>query len=150
MPNQSTQNRRWPLGKKFWRGVTPTSGCWEWAGARSNEGYGQLRNGQRGSLQAHRVSWTIHFGEIPDGMFVLHHCDNRPCVRPDHLFLGTQADNLHDMYSKGRGRYGGYTATRATAFKLRLRETGQSVREAAAANGISRTTAYRWLALDDS
>lgn len=79
-------------------------GCWEWVGGRSKSGYGACnRNvgGHRESL-IHRWSWYIHNGPIPDGMWVLHHCDNPPCCNPDHLFLGTQLDNLKDMINKGR------------------------------------------------
>lgn len=76
--------------------------CWEWT-ARKNRlvGYGTARLGIK-TENAHRVSWRIINGEIPDGLWVLHKCDNPLCVRPDHLFLGTQIDNMTDMILKGR------------------------------------------------
>lgn len=94
--------------ERLWRFVEKTDGCWIWTGFRntyksrlSTVGYGRLRVGNR-TLLAHRLSWEIHFGEIPAGMDVLHECDNPPCVRPDHLKLGSHADNMRDMYKRGR------------------------------------------------
>lgn len=82
--------------------VTP-SGCWEWSGGRNPvSGYGQTPE----NVAAHRVAWEIANGPIPDGQWVLHKCDNRPCCNPDHLMLGTQADNIADMKAKGRARPG--------------------------------------------
>ncbi len=85
------------LEVRFWRNVQKTDGCWAWAGCTTAFGYGILR-----PFAAHRYSWTLHVGPIPDGMLVLHKCDNPPCTRPDHLFLGTQMDNVRDMLAKGR------------------------------------------------
>lgn len=79
----------------------PMSGCFLWMCAQHKQGYGSLAI-KRKSLLAHRVSWELHRGPIPDGMKVLHSCDNPPCVNPDHLFLGTQSDNMSDCGRKGR------------------------------------------------
>ena len=81
--------------------------CWEWRKSdRARFGYGRLRmfedGRQVGRPMAHRVSWELFRGPIPDGMYVLHRCDNPPCVNPDHLFLGTKGDNNRDTFRKGR------------------------------------------------
>lgn len=77
-------------------------GCWLWTAYVTRLGYGRF--GMNGlALPAHRVSWMLHFGPIPDGLFVCHRCDVRNCVNPAHLFLGTALDNAQDMMLKGRG-----------------------------------------------
>ena len=88
-------------------------GCWEWSGARSRNGYGKMAYGNGTTAGSHRVSYEVHRGPIPDGLFVRHKCDNPPCINPDHLELGTPADNSRDMVERNRtrgyvtGRYGG-------------------------------------------
>jgi hypothetical protein len=79
--------------------------CWEWTGAPTHNGYGRfpLRSG---TIRAHRVAYELDYGDIPDGLFVLHHCDNRLCCHPLHLFLGTQQNNMDDMAEKGRSTAG--------------------------------------------
>ena len=82
----------------------PNSGCWLWTGAALPNGYGLIGAGRRnqGHLYAHRASYELHCGAIPQGSYVLHRCDNPWCVNPDHLFVGTQADNMEDKRKKGR------------------------------------------------
>lgn len=99
------QSRSSADAESFWAlALEDESGCWEWQGSRTIQGYGRLRMPEKrgGVIKAHRRAWELAKGPIPDGMYVLHHCDNRPCVRPDHLFLGTLTDNMQDMAAKGR------------------------------------------------
>ena len=93
--------------ERFWEKVHRSEGCWEWTAHRKQGGYGQfnLCNG-RGLILAPRFAWEEYNGPIPEGLNVLHRCDNPPCVRPDHLFLGTIADNQADMAAKGRSPRG--------------------------------------------
>jgi hypothetical protein len=95
--------------RDFWAKVRIASDdeCWEWSGARNAKGYGVKRNavarGKAENIQAHRMSWIVFNSEVPDGLLVLHRCDNPSCVNPAHLFLGTHKDNMDDKMSKGRG-----------------------------------------------
>jgi hypothetical protein len=89
---------------RFWAKVEKTDGCWLWR-AQIACGYGRFRSDQ-GNMQAHRFAWIITNGPIPDGLWVLHKCDVKICVNPEHLFLGTHEDNMADMVQKGRQKKG--------------------------------------------
>lgn len=104
---------------RFWDKVCfgQPDACWEWAGARKgSQGYGEF-GVNRMPATAHRVAWELTHGPIPDGLFVLHRCDNPPCCNPAHLFLGTHQDNMADRDAKGRVAHGDahYTRRRLTA-----------------------------------
>lgn len=90
---------------RFWPKVQKTGNCWEWQGSRNAKGYGQFITSYRRATAAHRWSYEARYGPIPSDMVVCHRCDNPPCVRPDHLFLGTDMDNALDREHKGRGKY---------------------------------------------
>lgn len=98
---------------RFWSKVNKTDNtedCWTWNASTRAKGYGAfcyLKDGQTINGRGHRYSYEIHIGVIPDGLFVLHRCDNPSCVNPNHLFLGTNQDNVNDMMRKGRHVSGG-------------------------------------------
>ena len=87
--------------ERFWAKVDKTLYCWLWTGARGGHGYGNVGVDGR-TIRAHRLSYEMVHGQTPDGLCVLHVCDTPLCVRPEHLFLGTHADNHADMAAKGR------------------------------------------------
>jgi hypothetical protein len=97
-----------PISDRFWEKVakSTSSGCWEWRSSIRGNGYGAFFTNLIGEGRkchgAHRFSWTLVNGPIPEGMWVLHKCDNRICVNPDHLFIGDRVDNMNDCASKGR------------------------------------------------
>lgn len=98
--------RHGALEERFWERVRKTDTCWLWTGRKNDQGYGMVRVGKQRKY-AHRYSWEIHNGPIPasegyHGTCVLHRCDTPACVRPEHLFLGTHAENMLDKKTKGR------------------------------------------------
>jgi hypothetical protein len=136
-----------PPVDRFWTKVRKSpNGCWEWIGCFSDTGYGNFY--ADGSLRlTHRYSWTLHVGAIPKGLCVLHRCDNRACVRPDHLFLGTKKDNTRDMFYKGRERnlgickgeqHGNSKLTLEQVLRIRAESAaGRKHREMAAEMGVT-------------
>ena len=105
-PNGGIKNQA-PLEERFWRFVKKSDGCWAWTGNKSRLGYGRISIGPKslGYVQAHRLSWEMHNKQkIPDGLVVMHMCDNPECTKPEHLRVGTFKENTHDMISKGRRR----------------------------------------------
>ena len=136
--------RKRQMARRFWSKVNKTEGCWEWTGALRN-GYGHFHTtGKSGTAYAHRLSFEMAYGPIDRGLFVCHKCDNRKCVRPDHLFLGTDEENLHDAGRKGR------LAQKLTAdivrSILRDREAGATVPQLARRYGVCNATAYNVVA----
>lgn len=125
---------------RFWSWVDQShlDGCWPWMGSRSPKGYGQFMWPDRKPRRAPRVMWWLVFGAIPDGMFVLHRCDNPCCVNPTHLFLGTMKDNTRDMVLKGRAR--GARGEKHRNAHL----TADDVREIRSATGPHREMAERF------
>jgi hypothetical protein len=116
------------LQQRFDHYVSRSEGCWEWTGSRDSNGYGRLNVSGKPEL-AHRLSWRLHVGEISPDQHVLHRCDNPPCVRPDHLFLGDQIANNADMKAKGRFRPGvskGEAHGGAVLTEAQVREIRQS------------------------
>lgn len=101
--------------ERFWAkvhklGPMPLNGhwigrCWNWKACLHEYGYGKIGSTAPKTILAHVASWILHYGPIPPGMFVCHVCDFPPCSRPDHLFLGTQKDNIVDMWKKGRANH---------------------------------------------
>lgn len=131
---------------RFWSKVDTSGECWEWTAAKRRNGYGVFR--WKGKLcSTHRVSYELTFGDIPHDLCVLHRCDNRACVRPDHLFLGTFSDNMYDCARKGRilaqkNPWHWRKLTSAQVVELRrLRSEGFSYNRLAKLFGIHRETA---------
>jgi hypothetical protein len=137
--------------ERFWAKVQKTNGCWLWTGGKAG-----LRR-QYGTFsvagvmkRAHRVAWEFVNGAIPSGMVVCHRCDNPSCVRPDHLFVGTQAENVRDMHSKGRAAV--RRGEESTAAKLsesqvfevlRLCRSGMTQAEVSRATGVNASAVSR-------
>ena len=120
--------------KRFWSKVHKGLHCWEWQAAKRDDGYGCIKIAGK-SVQAHRQSYTLTNGPIPDGMLVLHKCDNRMCCNPDHLFLGTHQDNTDDMIAKGRHPH------KETNGKSKLTQAiVDEARQLYAAGGVTLTT----------
>lgn len=99
---------------EFWDRIIKPEGCWLYDGAKEINGYGYLKNplGEKPKyITAHRLAWILTYGPVPDGKVVMHTCDVRSCVNPQHLRLGTHEENMADMRAKKRGTYGERSST---------------------------------------
>jgi hypothetical protein len=133
------------LEDRFWEKVEKSDDCWLWTGARDQRGYGRLQRCPRGAgvVKAHRLSYEIEHGSIPEGQFVCHSCDNPSCVNPEHLFLGEHQDNMDDRARKGRP-FGRPLAVDPDALDEFL-GAGNSYRATAKHFGVPTSTVYRHL-----
>lgn len=149
---EDAQQARSDFSKQF---VVSGSGCWEWSGSTHDFGYGLLRVAGLPGFRAHRLSWLLHKGELGPDEYVLHRCDNPPCVNPDHLFKGSRADNASDKTRKGRARGGSSKGVKNPSAKLspddvreirRLAANGVSCRSLGARYGVT-GTAINWVVI---
>jgi hypothetical protein len=136
-----------PIADRLWAKTTVLgpNECWEWNGYRYPAGHGQIGRGRRGDGLAytHVVSWELMNGKVPDGLLVCHSCDNPPCINPNHLFIGTHADNTRDMVKKRRHSYGELCAKTLNNEKVReIRKflaSGETQQIVAQKFGVSRS-----------
>jgi hypothetical protein len=141
--------------RNFWAKVDIRDffSCWDWKGDFSTNGYGRFRffnNGKRIGIKPHRISFTLfNSQEIPNGLIICHHCDNKKCCNPSHLFIGTHKDNSDDKIKKGRGTAYRYSMDWETLERLdNDRKNGMTKKELSAKYGISTTHMYRRLKPD--
>ena len=136
-----------PAKNRFWGRVEKTPECWLWTGYTNQDGYGRIM-ASGGPVTTHRLSWEIANGPIPDGMCVCHKCDNPPCVRPSHLFLGTQIKNIKDRDKKDRVAHGvnSYRHKLSPEKVLRMRamrNSGMGYLEIGEAFGVNDSAAWK-------
>lgn len=139
------RGKRKSIAERWQKHTLRGEGCWGWTGYRDPKGYGRMGGTEpHTTILVHRASWEIHFGPIPAGLDVLHRCDNPPCSRPDHLFLGTAADNMRDASVKNRttkgerGHCAKLTAGQVLAIRTRYAAGGISHQALADAYGVAR------------
>ena len=151
MPRGYFERHPKPVQERFWAKVDKTGDCWPWMGGTYRGGYGAFGVRAGETRHAHRVAWELANGPIPSGFFVCHHCDNRLCVNPSHLFLGTVQDNASDCRSKNRNwvaygdRCGKAKLTKEQVSEIRrLYATGRyQQKDLAPMFDVDRTTIHR-------
>ena len=138
-----------PLLARFELQHKKSSDCWEWVGHIGIHGYGQIKDHYK-TRHAHRVSYELYRGEIPKGLSVCHTCDNRKCVNPDHLFVGTTKDNIRDAMRKGRHPAGEKHNKAKLTWALvdEIRASNQDARIVAKRLGVAFSTIYRVRRMD--
>jgi len=145
------------LEQRFWAKVEKhdvdcpcCDGCWHWTASRDTRGYGRIQRGRKGAghIKAHRLSYQIHNGPFADALFVLHRCDNPPCVNPAHLFLGTHRDNMDDATAKSR-MVGPPLAADPAAVGAHYRKSGNQY-ATAQHFGIDQATVSRYVRLTEA
>lgn len=119
--------------------INPLTDCWDWCGNIASNGYGRIIY-QYKQYSTHRLSWEIHNGKIPEGMFVCHHCDNKKCVNPNHLFIGTCKDNVQDYITKFDHIGNKKLSQHEVLEIIRLRKEGKSERRLSKIFKISRSS----------
>jgi hypothetical protein len=137
--------KRRSLAERFWPKVAQPDAkdCWEWLGHRDHRGYGRLKSpGKTGPVfKAHRVSYEMHHGPVPEGLHVLHRCDNPACVNPAHLYVGTHADNMDDIARRRRSGRMKFSDEDVRALRVAVDE-GMSIAAAARRFGVSESQAH--------
>lgn len=151
----ASQGMRPQLKDRFFAKVKKLGDCWEWQGSRLKTGYGRIRIGYGDSREmtlAHRVSWVLHNKKtLTSYQFVMHKCDNPPCVNPDHLMVGTPKDNTQDMIKKGRKRNGRAPGEKNGSAKLTwakvndIRKSGKTPSQLAEMYGVTKSSISRIL-----
>jgi HNH endonuclease len=122
-----------PIETRFWEKVEKTDSCWRWTANKNNKGYGMIYWGKYArKCVAHRVSWELHYGVVPEGYEVTHKCDNPECTRPDHLVARTHRDNMLDKLYKGRAYPDGWLENVRAAVKASRKLTPEQAGEAKA------------------
>ncbi len=129
--------------QRFWAKVQTGPDCWVWTASTGPKGYGQFQVGRGGDkskmARAHRVAWELAYGAIPVGMCVLHKCDNRLCVRPEHLWLGSQGQNMADMDAKGRRAHRGKYLSDEQVARIRARRDSSTQEQLAKEYGVTQS-----------
>lgn len=137
-----------PIEQRFWMKVKKTDSCWLWTGMKDRDGYGKIKKNKK-TIRAHRLSYEIHFETHPKDLLVRHKCDVPACVNPEHLFLGTSADNTHDRHAKGRTAKGNARIDQEKADEIRRLFFLESKNQSEIARLFGVTQACIWLIVEN-